>query len=301
MPSLTIWWLRDHVAGEVGGDIEPMIERLEARCRDSPSSRRRQTGMGASRAVRAPKTVPQSVFERRRLFNPRASGCPCARRIGQRGVALMLKGRPPAAPAVLLKLRGSWPSQPCQHAGRTGEAGTIRGIGCPPISSIKRHRATWNAAGSAYRSRFPRPAPTSRWSAPHLAGRIRPTARPQPDRRPGGLADRDHPTRSARIAERKVERELLEDLKRVSGKQNLLFNLADATLAQPDGVVRDVVFPVVGEQTLRDLVKWKATGPTYRITLRTVIRNSYQGHYRAWYRPCWPRWNSAPTTTATAR
>jgi len=55
-------------------------------------------------------------------------------------------------------------------------------------------------------------------------------------------------------AERKVERELLEDLKRVSGKQNLLFNLADATLAQPDGVVRDVVFPVVGEQTLRDLL-----------------------------------------------
>lgn len=82
-------------------------------------------------------------------------------------------------------------------------------------------------------------------------------------------------------AERKVERELLDDLKRVTGKQNLLFELADATLAQPDGVVRDVVFPVVGEQTLRDLVKeWKATGPTYRVTLRTVIRNSYQGHYR---------------------
>jgi hypothetical protein len=82
-------------------------------------------------------------------------------------------------------------------------------------------------------------------------------------------------------AERKVERELLDDLKRVTGKQNLLFELADATLAQPDGVVRAVVFPVVGEQTLRDLVKeWKATGPTYRTTLRTVIRNSYQGQYR---------------------
>jgi hypothetical protein len=82
-------------------------------------------------------------------------------------------------------------------------------------------------------------------------------------------------------AERKVERELLNDIKRVGGKQNLLFELADATLAQPDGVVREVVFPVVGEETLRDLVKeWKATGPTYRTTLRTVIRNSYQGHYR---------------------
>jgi hypothetical protein len=46
-------------------------------------------------------------------------------------------------------------------------------------------------------------------------------------------------------------------------------------------VVREVVFPVVGEETLRDLVKeWKATGPTYRTTLRTVIRNSYQRHYR---------------------
>jgi hypothetical protein len=30
---LTVW-LRDHVAGEAGGEIEPMIERLEARCRE---------------------------------------------------------------------------------------------------------------------------------------------------------------------------------------------------------------------------------------------------------------------------
>jgi TnpA family transposase len=82
-------------------------------------------------------------------------------------------------------------------------------------------------------------------------------------------------------AERRVERELLNDLKRVSGKQNLLFELADAALEQPDGIVREVVFPVVGEQKLHDLVKeWKATGPTYRTTLRTVIRNSYRGHYR---------------------
>jgi hypothetical protein len=82
-------------------------------------------------------------------------------------------------------------------------------------------------------------------------------------------------------AERRVDRELLDDLKRVSGKQNLLFELAGAALDQPDGIVRDVVFPVVGEQTLRDLVKEaKSTGPSYRTTLRTVIRNSYKGHYR---------------------
>lgn len=82
-------------------------------------------------------------------------------------------------------------------------------------------------------------------------------------------------------AEHRVDRELLDDLKRVAGKQNLLFNVASAALEKPDGIVRDVVFPVVDEQTLRDLVKEaKATGPTYRTTLRTVIRNSYKGHYR---------------------
>ena len=71
-------------------------------------------------------------------------------------------------------------------------------------------------------------------------------------------------------AERKVDRELLDDIKRVTGKQNLLFEIADATLGKPDGIVREVVFPVVSEETLRDLVKeWKATGPTYRTTLRT--------------------------------
>jgi hypothetical protein len=70
-------------------------------------------------------------------------------------------------------------------------------------------------------------------------------------------------------SERKVERELLDDLKRVAGKQNLLFALAEATLAEPDGVVREVVFPVVGEQTLQDLVKeWKANAVIRRWSCR---------------------------------
>ncbi len=82
-------------------------------------------------------------------------------------------------------------------------------------------------------------------------------------------------------AERRVEHELLEDLKRVSGKQSLLFQVADAALAHPDGIVRDVVFPIVSESTLRALVKeWRATGPSYRTTLRASIRNSYKFHYR---------------------
>jgi hypothetical protein len=58
-------------------------------------------------------------------------------------------------------------------------------------------------------------------------------------------------------AERRVDRELLDDLNRVTGKQNLLFELAGAALDQPDGIVREVVFPVVSEQTLR---VWSRSG-----------------------------------------
>jgi len=82
-------------------------------------------------------------------------------------------------------------------------------------------------------------------------------------------------------AENKVERELLEDIRRVHGKANVLFRLAEAAVEQPDGVVKNVLYPVVGLQTLQDLVKeYKANGPVFRQTLHTVMRASYSHHYR---------------------
>jgi TnpA family transposase len=82
-------------------------------------------------------------------------------------------------------------------------------------------------------------------------------------------------------AEKRVENELIADLKRVTGKPALLFKLAAASLAKPDDTVRTVVFPVVDEQTLRDLVaEGEATGPMYRHHLQAVIRGSYRSHYR---------------------
>lgn len=82
-------------------------------------------------------------------------------------------------------------------------------------------------------------------------------------------------------AERKVERELLADLKKVTGKTNLLFRLAEAALDTPDGIVKEVVYPVVPEPTLRELVKeWKANGPAYRQKVTRLMRNSYRSHYR---------------------
>ena len=78
-----------------------------------------------------------------------------------------------------------------------------------------------------------------------------------------------------------VERALLEDLKRVHGKTEMLYRLAEATLAQPTGVVHEVVFPVVSKATLRDIVKkWKSPGPIYPYHLQTVMQRSYRSHDR---------------------
>jgi len=82
-------------------------------------------------------------------------------------------------------------------------------------------------------------------------------------------------------AERRVTAELTEDFKRVAGKNNILFRIANATLEQPGGIVKDVIYPVASEQTLKDLVKeFKSTGITYRQKVHTVIRSSYSNHYR---------------------
>jgi TnpA family transposase len=82
-------------------------------------------------------------------------------------------------------------------------------------------------------------------------------------------------------AEHKIEKELLHDFTRVAGKHGLLFRIAEAALAHPDDAVREVVYPVADEQTLRDLLtEYQATGPAYRLRAYTVMRASYQQHYR---------------------
>ena len=84
-------------------------------------------------------------------------------------------------------------------------------------------------------------------------------------------------------AERRVTNELINAFKKVTGKENILFQVADAALQRPDGAVRDVVFPAVagGEATLRELVQeFKTKGPPYRRTVQTTLRASYTGHYR---------------------
>jgi TnpA family transposase len=81
-------------------------------------------------------------------------------------------------------------------------------------------------------------------------------------------------------AKKRVEHELLADFIRVNGKQQLLYHLAEAMLENPDGIIREVLYPLVGEERLGALVnEFKTTG-TYRQIVQTRVNASYTHHYR---------------------
>jgi len=82
-------------------------------------------------------------------------------------------------------------------------------------------------------------------------------------------------------SERRVEKELLRDLRKISGKTSILYQVAAAVVENPEGVVRDVVYPVVDEKTLKDLVREsKSVGSAYGLRVHAVMRSSYSNHYR---------------------
>ena len=82
-------------------------------------------------------------------------------------------------------------------------------------------------------------------------------------------------------AERRVEQELVADLRRVHGKDDILFALAKAAIEQPDATVREALYPVVGEEMLRDLVREGEADPgSFRRRVRATLASSYSAYYR---------------------
>jgi hypothetical protein len=82
-------------------------------------------------------------------------------------------------------------------------------------------------------------------------------------------------------AEQGAQTELVADLHRVRGKENLLFRLAEAALDHPDDTVRDALYPVVGPGTLAELVReGRASESALRARTRARLRASYSSYYR---------------------
>ncbi len=276
-------WLRDHAVAD-SRDVVQLTGALEQRCREIKIE-----PPGAERADRMVRAALQAYDERfcsdihGRLSPATRTRLDALLRPAAGDSKAAAKDEPDSpVPAVLMHLRSD-PGGPGVNSLQTelAKLDLVRKLGLPAdlFGHARPHEV------ERYRQRVAVEAPYElrRHAEPFRITALAAFAHLRGRSLTDGLVDLLIETihRIGSHAERKVERELLDDLKRVTGKQNILFELADASLAQPDGLVREVVFPVAGEQTLRDLVKeWKATGPSYRTTLRTVIRNSYSGHYR---------------------
>ena len=85
-------------------------------------------------------------------------------------------------------------------------------------------------------------------------------------------------------ADTKVTSDFVAELKRVSGKENILFKMTEAALKSPGERVEDVIYPAVpgGHETLVALLReFKANGTSYRQHRQRVFKASYTSHYRA--------------------
>lgn len=82
-------------------------------------------------------------------------------------------------------------------------------------------------------------------------------------------------------AEKKIDQRQFAAFKKVRGKARLLFKLAEVTLSQPEGIVKEVVYPVVAEKTLQELVEeFKTMGLDFEREVQESMRASYGHHYR---------------------
>lgn len=81
-------------------------------------------------------------------------------------------------------------------------------------------------------------------------------------------------------AKQHVERQLLTEFIRVDGKQQLLYRLAEVMWENPDGIIRETLYPVVGKERLRSLVHEAKHQGTYHHSIQTRINGSYTHHYR---------------------
>jgi len=82
-------------------------------------------------------------------------------------------------------------------------------------------------------------------------------------------------------AERRVLDELVEEAREVRGKAGILFRVVEAASDSPEGVVREVIFPVIGTQTFEALVREaRALGTPQSRRVHTAVRASYGSYYR---------------------
>jgi len=82
-------------------------------------------------------------------------------------------------------------------------------------------------------------------------------------------------------SEKKVEKTLVKEIRKVSGKEKILFDMATTAIDNPEGVIEETLYPIVGgKERLQDLVKELSSKKEYNERVYLTIRRSYSSHYR---------------------
>jgi TnpA family transposase len=82
-------------------------------------------------------------------------------------------------------------------------------------------------------------------------------------------------------SEQELDKRLLSDMKKVEGKVQMLFRIANAVVQNPDGKIREVIFSEVKEETFRELVaEYEATGARFSTLQQRLMRQKYVYHYQ---------------------
>lgn len=94
------------------------------------------------------------------------------------------------------------------------------------------------------------------------------------------------PAKFIEIFQQRCATESFAAFKKVRGKARLLFRMAEATVDQPDGVIKEVVYPVVSQKMLQNLVdEFKTLGVDTEQEVHESMRSSYGSHYRRMLMP----------------
>ena len=86
-------------------------------------------------------------------------------------------------------------------------------------------------------------------------------------------------------SENKVNKKIVTELKKVYGKQAILVDLARVMVDNPDGIIKEVVYPVVKAETLQEIIKESQFVKGYKEQVYTLMRASYGSHYRRMLSP----------------
>lgn len=83
-------------------------------------------------------------------------------------------------------------------------------------------------------------------------------------------------------AEKRIDKKQFAAFKKVRGKARLLYKLAEATVDQPEGVIKDVVYPVISQKALKELVaEFEALSTDLEREVQETMRSSYSHSYRS--------------------